>query len=261
MSVAVAAGIQAATSLFGSFFNRNENRRATSLNNAEARRQFNEVQHRTVQNRVADARAAGISPLAALGISPVNPNAHFIPGQPASGSSIGEGLALAGDAVAKGVESSSATAKTAQALAARLTASQIKATDAQALKSEAEAQLALSEAKRAETTAGHFGRDWGALNFSGNGAVTTPFKFPKMPGPEPLNGKVPDPHWKDITRKGELTTPGGVKWKTGKSTWADRVEQEYGDLMQNVYGTWRFLNDLRENINELGPRMDKYPWQ
>lgn len=106
---------------------------------AEQIRQYDRSQSYTIRDRVADARAAGIHPLAALGVSPTPSSSSYIPGQSESGSALGRGL---------------------QRLAAAVNAdamqrAQIRGINASAKRDEAEAALALSRAKRAEQEANH----------------------------------------------------------------------------------------------------------
>lgn len=100
-----------------------------------------------IQNRAADARAAGIHPLYAMGSPGVS--ASFTAGQAPTGSGLGTGIARAGEAVADMVARRNPLAK----LQAEQMRAGIRATEASGARDEAEAMLAMSRIKRMEAEA------------------------------------------------------------------------------------------------------------
>lgn len=48
-----------------------------------------------------------------------------------------------------------------------------------------------------------------------------------------------------------ITGPGGVPFKTGDSTTSQVVQDDYGDLIENVYGTGRLIYDSFTNLDRL----------
>lgn len=142
--------INAGTSILGGLLDRRESRAGRS--DAErwnersyqlARDSF-DWQKSYIQNRVADARKAGIHPLYALGTP--GASASFTAGQSPTGSGLGTGLAEAGRAIAGGLRKK-------DPLQARLIEAQIQTQESQARLNDAEALAAASRAKRAEQTA------------------------------------------------------------------------------------------------------------
>lgn len=139
---AALSGIGSVAGAVGSFSN-------AKKSGKEARRQFNQQMNESIQRRVADARAAGVHPLFALGAS-VGASPTITAGQYGSGSAVGDALqgvggAIKGYSAAKGLQ--------------RMQAAQIRSAEASAARDEAEAQLALSNAKRVEQDMASRGHD------------------------------------------------------------------------------------------------------
>jgi hypothetical protein len=122
------SAIGAVTSLIGGRRNRKESRRIRRQQQA----QFDAMMDQTVQRRVKDAEAAGIHPLAALGISPST--GPTITGVGAGAE--GDAIARAGEAAGRGLAN------------AALAKAQVRNIDSQTALNEANRQLALSEAAR-----------------------------------------------------------------------------------------------------------------
>ncbi len=97
-----------------------------------------------IQRTVADAKAAGIHPLFAMGAVPATGGGSFMPGQSPSGSALGEGISRAGAQIARGM------GRKGQDL---LLASQIKSNEASAARDMASAAATDSARKRAEAEA------------------------------------------------------------------------------------------------------------
>ncbi len=99
-----------------------------------------------IQNRVKDARAAGVHPLFALGATSGSVGGTpFIPGQSTSGSALGEGIAQVSRDVAGAMRSKAATAARQP-----LVQAQIRSANASAARDEASAMEIASRTKRAE---------------------------------------------------------------------------------------------------------------
>lgn len=138
-----AAGIGGLMSAFGGS-------KSAKRSTREAKRQFNVQMNESIQRRVADARAAGIHPLYALGAS-VGASPTMSAGGSSTGGAVGEGIAEAGRA---------ASGYAAAKLGREVASAQMLQARASAARDEAEAQLALSRAKRLEqdmTSRGHDG--------------------------------------------------------------------------------------------------------
>ncbi len=95
-----------------------------------------------IQRRVADAKAAGVHPLFALGATPSSGGGgSFLPGQSAGGSFLGEGIARAGQAVSRGLQ---------RRQGASLAAAQLQQVNSQTAVNVALAAKYASETKRTE---------------------------------------------------------------------------------------------------------------
>lgn len=113
--------------LAGSVIGNQASRKAQQAAQAEARRQFDEQMKKSVQYRVADAKAAGIHPLFALGASVGASPTSAVGTAPPTGSAAGDAL---------------------QGLGAALIQAQTRQANAAAGKDEVEAQLVDSTVKR-----------------------------------------------------------------------------------------------------------------
>lgn len=152
--------------------------------------------HTPIQWVVNDAKKAGIHPLYALGNAGGQGSMAPLPagGQSRSGSALGEGIRQASSIVSGSLERA-----------------QIRALDAQAQKSQAEAQLAASNAKRAE----------GAANYSQDGNL---FAASQIPGP---------------------VMPSGHRLPAGMSSPARAFEDRYGEGA-DVFGYMNMASDYRK---------------
>lgn len=133
------AGIQAGTSLLGSYISGQQSKKA-------ARRQY-KYQKRILQNqlswRVNDAKRAGIHPLYALGLSPASYSAPVN-----TGSNIGEGIIEAGQAIGGAVSRLPSRGERKETdLRLKLLESQIGETDARTLALQSEAARNLQNAR------------------------------------------------------------------------------------------------------------------
>lgn len=149
----------------------------------ESRRQFKVIQQETIQNRVRDAKKAGLHPLFALG-GQASSGTPFIPGQSPSGSALGEGIKQAGAAAGRAIGGGA------------LQAAQIKLLEAQAYSSTASGMEADSRRKRAELSALNVRPG----NFQGMPPTRT------LPGqPNPLLSPGTPSAWRDlpITEEGK----------------------------------------------------------
>lgn len=176
------------------------------------REQYNITQAdkaRTLQTLTADARAAGLHPLFALG------GGSGSGGQPIGSpipSTSGAGAARMADGLAEAVDSfiDKDAREAAEKMALRSQNAIIREQEANA--SLAETQLAASQlalAKEAAMTR----QDW-------------------VPGFD--------------ANQRDIVTPSG-KFKTGKTTRQQEVEDNYGGVAGELYGLWRLLDDAIDN--------------
>lgn len=214
----------------------------------EARRQF-DVGHdyatRQAQIRVADAKAAGLHPLYALGasanISPTvsgggfSPGAAPVAGQHPTGSAFDTGIAEAGRAVASWMSKREARAEARR----RYLVEDARADELH--RSTINMQHARSEA------------DWAEVNL--RDALTLKTRFDLMnriPTPTgapggPEKGAIPREQIEAAPYGGSVVTPYG-RFRQGQSSPAQRIEDEYGDVAGWLYGAWRLADDVGLNI-------------
>ena len=132
----IGALISAGASLIGGALNRRANR-------AAEKRRLN-FERTRIQTVAADAKKAGIHPLSALGVAAGYQNPY---GSAPSGSTLGDGIAAAGDIIGRSVPTKTQKAKDAQA--ATLNEKQAQLLDAQILESRSRTNLNSANAKRA----------------------------------------------------------------------------------------------------------------
>ena len=183
----------------------------------EARKDDYAQQDRTNQNRiswaVADAKRAGIHPLYALGAPPMSAGGNV------SATNFTQGLGQAGAAIdnAHAARREEKAQAMRDALAARESEARINA-------SNADAALALAQAKKLEQTS------------------------PDLPIRQATSSLVSRANQKGVAKKDaapqsrSIHTPVGVL-KTGPHTPAQEVSDEYGDLVESAYGLWRLGYD------------------
>lgn len=222
-----------------------------SLN--ESRRQFDanlDYATRQAQIRTADAKAAGLHPLYALGASAnVSPSGFVpggwsasIPGQAESGSLVGEGLAAMGQ-IASGVGRARGDRRDAARLE-RLANAQVRGAEARATRDQVEAMAAWAQLKRAEQKSNETRTfpapdrerlEWTPLTVDRQGK---PISSPKKPG------------FMDFATG---------RWHTRPSASAEQAEQEYGDVGGLPFQLLRLYEDLQYNMDiwradKMGPR-------
>ncbi len=183
--------------------------------------QFRDLQQKSIQHRVADAKAAGVHPLFALGASASGASpAPFIPGQFESGSAVGEGISAAGRAVGSEISRQTPDYPGQKAVRKRAEIGALERQDAETALTRAQEMQVLSETARATQEANH---------------RRTP------------EGQIPPDHWKDIVEPGKLTLPGGAPWHTSPSTRGERWEGEYQEW-GNLPAFYRLIRDTGTNI-------------
>ena len=219
----------------GSIFGNRESSKAQSKNDAWNWRSYNLArdtfnwQKDYIQNRTADARKAGIHPLYALGTPGVNASfeAGSLPGEPA-GQSLFTLADMAGRAYgsSKRRKAAASTAAVAQAESA-----------SRARLNDAEAQMVDSQRKRLEM---EMVRQPAKTHALVDRALTPPRKL--------------------------ITRPTDKGFTPSRTTPAELVEEEYGDLGGSIYGLWRAAMDsidmLRQHVREGGgPRASFKGWK
>lgn len=108
--------ISAAGNLIGGFMNQNAQENANAQNQANWQTSMayqDLVNKNTIQWKVADAKKAGIHPLAALGVNPAGGPASFIGATPETG--MGDAVARAGQDISRAVTSTATQQKRAEA--------------------------------------------------------------------------------------------------------------------------------------------------
>lgn len=207
----------------------------------EAKRQFNLQLNESVQRRVADAKAAGIHPLFALGASVgASPTMHA--GQSDTGSMVGEAISGAGRAATNYAQAKGLSA---------VQAAQIRSAEANATRDEAEAQLALSRSKRLEQDMTSRGHD--SLSYPEKEGLVT---FP-LPNQDPIGVPIVTPKGKrQVAGERQLAAtptdniyklPFGFRLRTaGKYSSMEALEQHYGDVGSAPWQVAAFIQDSLE---------------
>lgn len=191
-----------------------------------SKQQFRQQMDESIQRRVADAKAAGVHPLFALGASVgASPTSTVV------GSGLGDAVRGAADAMTRGYQRKEQAAKDEiiDARLERVAQAEISAKMAQANRDEAEAALINSNRKRLEQGLGSRGHD--------GGEVKT-FPFGTNPGPEVVYGpaeffnpevptsKVPGVQSGTTPATQDYIFPDGRKIRTyGESLQADELKQ------------------------------------
>ena len=184
-----------------------------------------------LQRRVADAKAAGLHPLYALGVSPgVGPSfsAGSSPapvGQSSTGSYLGEGYGRSEHPLSSVLEGAAGyyEARARSKRQSRLDKANLRAAEARALRDEAEAAHAWSLVKRSEQRA--------------NETRTAPYKETQLKWHRLPGGMHRE---KPRTMRGK----DGSKWIIQPGMRQEDVEEEYGEIVGGLYGTGKALLDF-----------------
>lgn len=201
-----------------------------------------------VLTRVVDAKNAGVHPAIALGMNVGSGPVNFIPGQAATGGHSSMGVSagdslniaesvsdIATDIEMKAVRKRELQEKRAAQLAAAraevrdeaLTSAQVRAAEARASRDQAEAAEALWRVQR------------GRVEYAQGNKRTTDGVNPKR---DPLGETRDNPEISSIV------LPNGKRVQQSASSTSERLEAEYGDIVQNVYGLWKLGNDAAFNF-------------
>lgn len=206
-----------------------------------AQKQFNDLLYRQDQQarlRVADAKAAGLHPLYALGasssITPTVSAGGFSPGGAPSpvGTELGGAIGRAGEAIARGIEG--------REMAKRQKAADLLAVrdhDLRYRQGIAAAQADYARAAYYESMARMQERRFHDMKGVPSGA------------PGGGNPELPKEKVHSQPYGGSMQTPGG-RFRQGDTTTAERFEREYGDVGAAGYGLWRLLDDAGSNLGE-----------
>lgn len=222
------------------------------------RKQFVDLQRRSIQWRVKDAKKAGLHPLFALGgtASGASPT-PFIPGQTESGNALGRGIAQAGAIVGKGF----------------LERAQAEMYTAAAGKDHASRLEILSRTKRAEQDALNIRA--GISPGGGRGGVTVTLKGNEVyKGPDALDvtqsGKQVVPQFITV-QKPDGTTTKALNPDLGLDEWAQvdyvaRALAESGargwETQKTRWRRWRKSRAQdRKDFLEHRKRIDRYPYE
>ena len=241
----LAAGLNFASNVFGrsGYSTRDAaadanawNKQARDYAVATRHYQLNEL----VQRRVQDAKAAGIHPLYALGVSgggaPSFSAGAGVAGE-RTGSVLGDGL---------GALASAASARWQARHQRAVARAQVRSLEAQAKRDEAEAELVASRTKRTEAA---------AMQGGPARAIALPTDGGRLSPPVALS---PPREMRVAKRLGFVPS---------KTTPAEIMEEEYGDLGGSLYGLWRGLGDAVDVFRDYvrhrlpGPRMSFRGWR
>lgn len=200
--------VGAVGSLLGGLFGQSS---ADKQAEANRKMQLDAAQH-GVEWRVKDAQAAGIHPLAALGMSPISLSPVSVGDPAGTFSQIGQDVGRA------------AGAAMTKPQAAQTVALEIARTQLDGLKID-------NDIKRAEL-ASRVRRAFGPVS---TGSPVVP-----LPGANTARGA-------DVGGQ-TLPLPGGASFVTSPTATSEEIERQYGDVVQNVYGTGRILYDAGRNL-------------
>ncbi len=171
-----------------------------------------------IQRRVADAKAAGVHPLFALGATTSSGGgSSFIPGQSAGGSFLGEGIARAGTQIGRGLQ---------RRQGATLAAAQLEQVHSQTAVNEALAAKYASETKRTESE----------VNFRQDGLqdLTSAQTWPL--GSNPAVPLVP-------RKKNVVRSVGGNVVVDPRFPGTQYMEDRYGEIADYVHGFPLYLRE------------------
>lgn len=201
--------ISAGANLIGGLIGRNSTARANKENIAQQR----DFAQNSVQWRVADANKAGVSPLVALGMSPMN----FAP------SSVGDtAMPSAFSAMGQDV---------GRAVAATSTAQDKMDTQVKMLtltKMGLENDLLASQIRKLNQTGPAFPGSPTVMDGQGDVPVVDLDNLHRLVKPQ---------------RTPHLVRPGGAVYKTGLGSDAQSYEDRYAEFVSNVYGVANLIDD------------------
>lgn len=188
-----------------------------------------------IQWRVKDAQAAGIHPLAALGMSPIG-NA-----MPSSGSVMGDAIANAGSAVAQGVSNYGSAKEQARLNTLAETESTARTALLVAQAREAQSQAEYTDQLRANS-------------------IIAQFKSPGRPNTNALQGfsgkhqemyQDVDPRSTVGGRNAEYKTPWGPFEIDPNLTPVELIEQTRGEVAAEIFGMGALAHDTIRNTRSL----------
>lgn len=186
-----------------------------------------------IQRTAADAKAAGLHPLFALGASGAT-TPSFIAGQAETGSNLGDVLKSA----SQGVKDYSRATAT-NPLATKLMTLQVQNAEINVRKNLIDEQLMSSQLSRETQAAGSTGRD---IEFPMNPEVRDLRRTPI-----PKNAKIPIAA--DNTPI-KIRMPGGQHLIVDKSLDAQEMEDLFGDPVSWGYGVWKLAKSVQKTMDE-----------
>lgn len=224
-----------------------QNRRLTREQMAMQKAQFDAQMDQSVQRRVADARAAGVHPLFALGASVgASPTASIGGGQPATGSAAGKALTAIGNQIA---------------------AAHLASQSASAKRDEAEAAYIDAQRKKLESEIGSRGRDGATIGSTdpkaGMGQPDVLYGPPQPVMPTQLLSKKPGVQAGVNPAHEDIMLPGGEKVRIiSKDLQLDEIRQiDY--LVKVIWsnattGSMKAYEAARKKLQDLLGRKIQY---
>lgn len=234
-----------ATDLVGGLWSDKQSRKSEKRQQALASYQF-ETQRaddkRRIQDAVADARAAGVHPLFALGGS-ASASPTIMAGQAATGSHTGDAIARAGERFAKSKGDN---------LTAELLREQIKSERTRRRGDEIANMRAASELAKAK-------HQVDVKPGAGQLAPLPPDEAQTIPLPP--RGST---EWKELPpvlkKRAPVTVvlPNGRTWTVGPSATTDEMTEYYGEGAEYLYSPWKWYRDWRDHNSSLGKNRKEY---
>lgn len=229
---AIISGIGAGLGFLSDERSRDDTERWNERAYGLSREQWREAQDKTIQNRVRDAKAAGVHPLYALGMPGASASA-FIPGQAPSGSHLAEGVQRVGEHISAARENRRAR-RSSSRIASRSARVQEKVADAQIIAERARARRDLAEAQLLDSQRSRIVQE---ANHRQD-VVVTPLENPR---------RIPR---KELAAPKALVPEPGTHFAPSRSTQAEKMEEEYGDVGGSIYGLYRGFMDWRDLLQE-----------
>lgn len=185
-----------------------------------------ETSLRQMQNTISAAKASGIHPLVAMGMSPSSGGSFTPSGSTVTGSTYGDAVGAVGEAVGR-VTDAWRGRRDEQRQAARMSmeagANSLREQEARIARDSAAAVREMAEARKAMAEARSRSIIAAVERQPGRGAEI-------------------------------LTLPNRTGWRTSPTARQQEVEDNYGGIVGEGYGIWRLLNDLTEQ-----PRRPQVP--